>query len=55
MAEKLDTNDARPSVLIAKVNELIDELNDLKMHYHESRDTHFNTTFPKYDLSKESD
>jgi uncharacterized protein YdcH (DUF465 family) len=38
MIEKLDPNDARPSVLIAKVNELIDKINQLEMDYAASKE-----------------
>jgi hypothetical protein len=54
MIEKLNTEDSqsyRAEVQLVKLNELIDKYNKLvkhyETHYHESLDTHYNTTGPK--------
>lgn len=47
MIEKLDLQRHYPEHYLAlKINELIDAYN---FHYHETQNTHYNTTFPKHD------
>jgi hypothetical protein len=42
------------TVIIDKINEIIEALNKLDRHYHEALDTHYNTSYPKYDGNSES-
>jgi hypothetical protein len=50
MIDKLDTHESRPLAIVEKLNELIEAYNS---HYHESLDTHHNTTSPKQSTSND--
>jgi hypothetical protein len=39
--------------VVEKVNEIIDEINKMDKHYHETPDTHYNTSWPKYEEDME--
>jgi hypothetical protein len=35
-------------IIVDKINEMIEQLNRLETHFHESLDTHYYTTLPRY-------
>ena len=56
MIEKLDELDSadervtreRIIDIVRKINEVIDAINKLSNHHHETLDTHYNTSYPRY-------
>jgi hypothetical protein len=41
--------------IATKINEMVDQLNRLETHFHESLDTHYYTTLPRYSTPGEDD
>lgn len=47
--------DSLPIRILDKINEMIDQLNRLETHFHESLDTHYYTTLPRFSDREDDD